>query len=105
MIWNSSDQYLFAGKAIFDPISLTLPFLQATLAAVRSQLEEWKAKARDLQTELEDLRTKFHDLQASGAYRGGRNDSRNSGNRSLDDDVVVVRHISIGGKSDRENWP
>ena len=41
---------------------------QATLAAVRSQLEEWKAKARDLQTELEDMRTKFHDLQASVAF-------------------------------------
>ena len=41
---------------------------QATLAAIRSQLEEWKAKARDLQSELEDMRTKFHDLQASPSF-------------------------------------
>ncbi len=39
------------------------PVFQATLSAVRTKLEEWKAKARDLQTELDEIRTKFHDLQ------------------------------------------
>jgi len=30
---------------------------------LRASVEEWKAKARDLQTQLDEIKAKFHDLQ------------------------------------------
>ena len=65
---NNRDRWV---KSLNENVSLDVMLqfkFQATLAAIRSQLEEWKAKARDLQSELEDMRTKFHDLQASPSF-------------------------------------